>query len=544
MNAIESIDVVYCHSVWFKHQPSTVIHIAVHCSMSVTAADICREIHDVGSMIAARKQSGCCAEKVAAAMTATIAHKITSIRDLSAASALKIQTTLNECSAQLGDTSTVQAAIDAGLATTATTPMHSHACGMVKFTFLHPEWYLVKEQWEVLWDVSAPAQAKAEVFKALLHGLGIHVINEALIKRIIGVLLVVSFSPSTGFPSYKAIYDMVQDFKEAVTTPPTTPVVFSILGNYPDDPKDLPRMLYDSLYSGDRQPVKVTLDRLNQTLRHVPMRKNSALLNGAQAAHKPVDTMSCQSLVSQLSIVLGGLRGNMPIAGGMQHINGMQHIDDAPHGASGFKMLRQGDTQPVNEDPHQKVNTASAMQFQPRSRLALVDGHVDQHMGPLPPRETTAVAESHVPGKGELYATPLKRVDTTDRPTAETVTKRATSEEIDAAAFNALKERNAKKADAARIAKKRPAAAAGSIVAKVPKIAAAVLTTKQIADCKSVIKWDNSFKTRGMNCWTSKCYCAAKQLGKRQSFSDAVCSEMARHAYSLATKKFESVVGV
>ena len=139
----------------------------------------------------------------------------------------------------------------------------------------------------------------------LLHALGIVTVNEQLVKRCIGILLNVSFNPSIGFPAYPDIYSMVCDFKASLTVPPSTPCSFSTLAAYPDDPESLPPAIFKAIY-GDKKPVKVILDRLESTLRHIPMRKNSELLKANTPTGGVGNVLGGQQpAINQLAALLG-----------------------------------------------------------------------------------------------------------------------------------------------------------------------------------------------------------------------------------------------
>ena len=135
--------------------------------------------------------------------------------------------------------------------------------------------YYTEQDWAGLLSSTKPLMNKVQIIVDRFMSLGITCPDEWTIAWATAILVRCHFRV---FPKYKAVFDLVGDFKEAVRSC-KKPWPFSFIANYPTIPQELPANVFAHAYDPDDQPVAKQLGRLKQTaLNHIPLRKHNKLL--------------------------------------------------------------------------------------------------------------------------------------------------------------------------------------------------------------------------------------------------------------------------
>ena len=138
-------------------------------------------------------------------------------------------------------------------------------------------WWAVMtaSDWAFLDDPKKPWSAKMAKVVERGNSIGCTHPSEQCLKWMMALLLVVHYDE---LPSYRTIYDKLQELKQTVTAE-RKPWAFQCIMEFPDDPHTLPEDIFNSAY-GAEPPVKRDFVGINAVAESVPLRGNSRLLKG------------------------------------------------------------------------------------------------------------------------------------------------------------------------------------------------------------------------------------------------------------------------
>ena len=118
--------------------------------------------------------------------------------------------------------------------------------------------YYTEQDWAGLLSSTKPLMNKVQIIVDRFMSLGITCPDEWTVAWAMAVLVLSHFRV---FPKYKAIFAIVQDFKEAQKSCRKT-WPFSFIANYPKTPQELPAAVFSHAYDKDDQPVSKQVERL------------------------------------------------------------------------------------------------------------------------------------------------------------------------------------------------------------------------------------------------------------------------------------------
>ena len=401
--------------------------------------------------------------------------------------------------------------------------------------------YLTAADWFVLKDPKKTLQAKSQVLTDRLAKLGIRYAAEITVRWCVALLVCMMYEHTNIFPSYPSIHDMVHDFKAAIDSSRVcSSWSFDHLVVYPDLPSDLPLDIYANAHTGDDTPVIAHVSRLDVTAsQHIPLRKTSNLLKGhvvqsgggGSQSHAGSGYVSRDSLQRLMSGVPAGV--GSPVfsgRGNARHALSDGLADDSPsplglaprqaRGVATQAHARQPDTMlalmpppaaPQSEEQHERHAVG---QHTPKfgALPALLDAGSNQERLAVQ-QHTATLAVLPAPAVGG--APPAAR---------------RTSEEIEEAAFKALQQRDAKRADARAAAKKanaksvlkKPAAATASSGCGVPMKRPAAVSSGGgkgglAALIAGIVVWDDDVDSEmARKNYTSKMYHRVRLAARRE----------------------------
>ena len=152
-----------------------------------------------------------------------------------------------------------------------------------KLTSIHC--YPKQSQWDILQSKEASYIRKVQTLVELLKSLSITSLHEQTVKWCISLLVALRCESGGSLPNYSVIFEMIRDFKAAFSSTDTPSNLPRGLLTYPENPTELPKAIYDSVYTNE-PPVKKDVERLAQIANfHVPLRSTSKLLTKERAKH-------------------------------------------------------------------------------------------------------------------------------------------------------------------------------------------------------------------------------------------------------------------
>ena len=118
-----------------------------------------------------------------------------------------------------------------------------------KLTNIHC--YLKQSQWDILQSNEVSYIRKVQTLVEFLKSISITSLHEQTVKWSISLLIALRCAVGNSLPTYSVIFEMVRDFKAAFSSTDTPTNLPRGLVTYPDNPTDLPKALYDSVYTND-----------------------------------------------------------------------------------------------------------------------------------------------------------------------------------------------------------------------------------------------------------------------------------------------------
>ena len=134
--------------------------------------------------------------------------------------------------------------------------------------------------WKFLDDPKKPWSGKMATVVERANSIGCTHPSEQSLKWMMALLLVVHYDE---LPSYRTIYDKLQELKQTVIAE-RKPWAFEVIIEFPDDPHELPKDIFNSAYDAD-PPTKRDFVGTNAVAESVPLRKNSKLLKSKAPRH-------------------------------------------------------------------------------------------------------------------------------------------------------------------------------------------------------------------------------------------------------------------
>ena len=186
----------------------------------------------------------------------------------------------------------IAAAIDTRLTGTA---VRAQKSGSLKNDPQHlatPYYMMTKSDWAVFNDKRKPWDVKIGRCLFRLNMLGITHPSYQTIKWCIAMLLIAHYEV---LPSHRDIFNKVQDFKAAAESE-RRPYPHGHMLNYPLRPHDLAEVMRAHAYEEGDPPIDVELDGIRGIAEnHIPLRSNSKLLR-AKGADRPTASVSMGGL--------------------------------------------------------------------------------------------------------------------------------------------------------------------------------------------------------------------------------------------------------
>jgi len=142
--------------------------------------------------------------------------------------------------------------------------------------FLKTWWhYFTAEDWLVFNDPKKSFNSKMTQAVERANSVGCINCHEQSFKWLLAFLLLVHYDE---LPTYRQIFDKLHDLK-ACALAERKPYAHEMLVEFPEDPSELPRSVWNFAYSAS-PPTKVTMQGVNTVSEHIPLRGNSKLLKG------------------------------------------------------------------------------------------------------------------------------------------------------------------------------------------------------------------------------------------------------------------------
>ena len=254
----------------------------------MNAQAIAKEIADTGAYLRARgnlKDSSDAAVNLRRSLANQLAATIQNTTSFCPSDALTLASALGD--KPYGEhTTTVQIAIDSRLAYSASAQGIHKSRAVLKTVPAHmyiPHKIHTRKDWAVISSNSINMHVKMSVVVSRLNKLGISHPHQRTIRHIVAMLVLVHYEK---FPTFKEIYNLVQDFKSAVDAERKSSYPHPRPIHFPSSVEDLPQHILDFAYDVDDQPVTVECAGLEYTaMKLVPLRKNSKLLRGGDGSH-------------------------------------------------------------------------------------------------------------------------------------------------------------------------------------------------------------------------------------------------------------------
>ena len=238
-----------------------------------TVGDILAELADAQTLLG----NDAMRSEVKSSLVDSIIAKIKSLKSFDSSAAVKLVNALAASTFDHAYKTQLQTGIDDRLVQGFASSTKKNAVEQQCLT--NPLSYLTGQDWV---DIDKHAAESLDVDKmmgviAQRYGkLGIRSLHEQSVKWAVAVPLAKVVSLTNQWPRYHKIYGWVQTFKrdfECVKTPyPHVQIV-----KFPSTPRELPQSVFDFAYS-DGTPITKEIDNFMQLGNHIPLRSNSLLL--------------------------------------------------------------------------------------------------------------------------------------------------------------------------------------------------------------------------------------------------------------------------
>lgn len=295
--------------------------------------------------------------------------------------------------------------------------------------------YPKQSQWDILQSKEASYIRKVQTLVELLKSLSITSLHEQTVKWCISLLVALRCESGSSLPTYSVIFEMIRDFKAAFSSTDTPSNLPRGLLTYPENPTDLPKSIYDSVYTNE-PPVKKEVERLSQIANfHVPLRSTSKLLVNERA--KQNEQPNSTPAIAASSAVAGP--DAMPAW--------MKDFVQAMQAASASDQVGKIARKPLGFDfkPSPRGAALALEDAPPASSIEAAGSHAAE---PRPETELHQAAPSPgpAPGCAEAAPPPEPKAAPSPAPAADSALSRLaqesmTAEEYEVAAFEALRER-------------------------------------------------------------------------------------------------------
>jgi hypothetical protein len=176
-------------------------------------------------------------------------------------------------------TKTIMSAIDARLTANTATAAAKKKRGSSKGSstptqFLKHWWnYFTQSDWDFVKDNRKGLAAKFTRGIERANSIGCIHLDEQSYKWLLAMLMLVHYEE---LPPYKVIHEKLNELKQTGSCE-RKDFQFEHITEYPENPNDLPRCIYQNAYS-EEQPIRVELPGVSTVADHIPLRSNSKLL--------------------------------------------------------------------------------------------------------------------------------------------------------------------------------------------------------------------------------------------------------------------------
>ena len=456
--------------------------------------DVSTEIGDIAAWHAARLTSSpgdVNVSRIATNMVNALKRKILGLREFGTTDALTLGSVVDDSALPDDYKAEIQHAIDARLDGAASAVLRRGCTeGAAKpQRLLSILFYLTMADWNAIRDPRVNLMSKVLVICKRYGRLGITSCHEQTYKWMVAVITAVLAEETGQFPKYKSIYAILLNCKETMDGQKAKYPHGHIV-EYPSSPHMLSPEQFAYAYTDDDPPVEMEIDRLTVIANnHVPLRKNSALLTKEAADETAVQRAPDQSGDQRWDELLRLLR---------------RRADDDDIGCKLLPPRNRREALADREADYDSQSAGSVERYRGRRSDSQLSGRSESHIGDTPPNGTPKVESSPPSGprvKDELAG--LKFRISTRCVQAEPVTEsgaspeagvktegsepegctaggqRVTTEEIEAAAFNGVKNKQTRKK------KERAAKAKAQKAMKAMKAAQKVDTEKSESESES-----------------------------------------------------------
>ena len=247
-------------------------------------AALVEELQDSKDLVAARRASSeTAAIGLALRLKTAMIQKINNIPHITTKDAKRLMSVVAESGFDEAGRNDILDAIEARLGEQSaqamvTEPQQEHS--KLGQDLLWPTRYLTQSDWDKLEDPTRPITRKIHDLRMrIADGLECCMCSEETWRWMMACLVLSHFRT---WPTYKSIYDCLQDLKECFQVSRAQPQQrqFARLWVYPEQPADLAKERFAKAYpDANDPPVNHPIERLDQVgLHHIPLRSNSKLL--------------------------------------------------------------------------------------------------------------------------------------------------------------------------------------------------------------------------------------------------------------------------
>ena len=215
------------------------------------ADELASELADLAGFLQARSTIGgdeAAKEKVSTTMVQAFTNKIANTSSFGAPQALALTTALSHTPLSETHRDMIQEAIDARLdGTISNAPATIAGAHTPQNLRSQITCYMTASDWETIHNERVSLSGKSQVFIDRFQRLGLRYPHEQTVRWVVAILALELTKSSGSYPAYRAMYDMVQDFKAAMEHSRQSYTLGHIV-SYPSTPTSLPDHVYAAAY--------------------------------------------------------------------------------------------------------------------------------------------------------------------------------------------------------------------------------------------------------------------------------------------------------
>ena len=245
--------------------------------MSFTIQDICDEIASINGMLVARAakvKSDLMKEKLESKLAISIASKIGKLGSVTLSTAKDLYDAVDSCGASDASCTVLVAAIDSKLEEAIEDEDEKVAKASTRNQLATNPRAWVTNQLVTSLQGPAPIDTKIQILGEYMASKGLRKVHEQTYKHWLCMLILLHYTGA--FPSYKLIFQHLAALKKAVKSV-TQKFPLPLKPKLPRLPSELGEQELGVYFPTD-PPVVLQLERYENVLGHIPLRKDNALL--------------------------------------------------------------------------------------------------------------------------------------------------------------------------------------------------------------------------------------------------------------------------